>query len=168
MPDPRPPDSVMLAEGLSASSVMHAALAEAVAAFPDALAPAALAGNARVFRDDYTEALPRFEAARLASPQRQLIARHLAAATQRRIVWQYAGGERSLDNALAERVEPLLLEAREMPGEPGWQPSPVYRGVRWDPHELADLGAELVSRGLATPAAGEALAWVAGNVLEAG
>jgi hypothetical protein len=147
---------------------MHAVLSDAAAAFPDELAPAELAENARMFRDDYTEALPRFEAARLASTQRQLIARHLAAAIQRRMVWQDAGGQCSLDDALEGPATPLPLEAREMPGEPGWRPSPVYRGVRWDPHQLADLGAELVSRGVVTHAAGNALAWVAGNVLENG
>ena len=168
MPDPQPSDGVTLADGQSASAIIYGVLAEGADAFPDALAPAALVANARAFRNDYTEALPRFEAARVASTQRHLIARHLAAATQRRIVWKYPGGERSLDDALEESATPLTLEVCELPGEPGWRPSPVYRGVRWDPHELADLGTELVSRRVMTPAAGDSLAWVAENVLEAG
>ena len=162
MPDPLPPDGVTLADGQSASAIIYGVLAEGADAFPEALAPAALVANARTFRKDYTEALPRFEAARVASAQRHLIARYLAAATQRRIVWKYPGGECSLDDVLAERATPLALEARELPGEPGWRPSPVYRGVRWGSLELADLGAELVSRRVMTPAAGDALAWVAG------
>lgn len=147
---------------------MHGVLAEAAERFPDALGPAALVADARKFRDAYTEALPRFEAARVASTERHLIARHLAAATQSRIVWKHSGSESSLDDVLAEPATPLTLEVRKLPGKPGWRPSPVYRGVRWEPHELPELGAELVRRGVVTGAAGVSLAWIAENVMETG
>jgi hypothetical protein len=136
-------------------------------AYSDDLVAAALPEDPRLFRKTYPEALPRFEVARLASTERHAIARHLAQGISRQLVWKDEDGERCLDEALAEPASPLPLVTRELKGKPGWTPSPVYRGERWAPDQLTDLGHELVRRRVATAAAGAALAWVADRLLDA-
>lgn len=163
-----PPGSVLLADSITASALLHAVLVDAVAAFPADLANARLPERADAFRADYREALPRFEAARLASPERFRIARHLAGATQRRLVWQDADGSRPLDALLAEPGEPLPLEERAARGAPGWRPDLVYRGERWDAQRLAELGGELVRRNVITTQASDALTRVAAQLPEDG
>ncbi len=68
----------------------------------------------------------------------------------------------------AEPAAPLPLEMHVFDGKAGWQPSLVYRGERWDATRLAEFGALLVDRGVMTPEAGDALAWVSEEVLDAG
>ena len=164
MTSPDAAGSVQLADSTSASAVLHAVLAEAVAAFPAALASAGLPTRAERFRANYRELLPRFEAARLASPERFHIARHLAAAVQRRLVWQDARGTRPLDEQLEAPGEVLPLEERTFPGLPGWRPDLVYRGARWDALRLAELGTELARRDIVTPQAADALVWMAAQL----
>ncbi len=147
---------------------MHEVLAATAAAFPDALGPVAFPSDPMVFRAAYPELMPRFEAARLASGDRLALARHAVGALRQRLAWQDAAGSRPLGEALMEPAEPLELEQIEFPGEPGWQPSVVYRGERWESHRLAELGAELLRRGVVTEQASQALAWVADEVVDAG
>ena len=156
---------VLLANGHSASAILHAVLLDGVNAYSEDLSAAALTEDPRSFRKTYSEALPCFEAARLASKNAHAIARHLARAIGQQLVWKDADGERCLDEALSESVPALPLETRELNGQPGWTPTPVYRGERWEPHQLTELSAELVRRQIATAAAGAALAWVADNLL---
>jgi len=165
---PQPGGHVLLAEDHSALGVLHMLLTDAVAAFPDALGAVDLPADQAVFRSSYPEALPRFEVARLASVQRLEIARHIETAQQQYIVWQDGSGQRPLHEALKDPVAPLPLKMHSFEGEPGWQPSLVYRGERWEATRLSELGALLVERGMSTPDAGGALAWVGDEVLEAG
>jgi len=159
---------VLLAEGRSALQVLHAVLADAVAEFPGALKGAGLPADAEAFRGVYHDALPRLEAARLGSPQRYEIARHVTAGLQQHMVWQDGSGKRCLHEALTEAVRPLSLESHSFTAEPGWSPSLVYRGERWETTRLAELGALLVARGMITVEAGDALAWVATKMFDAG
>ncbi len=160
------PGSVVLADRQTASQTLHGVLAEAASAFPEALAPARLPESPPAFQRSYPEILPRFEAARLASAERRAIARHLASAMRRRLLWRDDAGSRPLDEALAEAAAPLPLERCGGRGEPGWRPGAIYHGERWDAPELPDLGRELVRRGVMTPQAGDALAWVCGHALD--
>jgi hypothetical protein len=168
MPDPESRGNVVLADQQAASSVLHDVLASAVAAFPDTLGAARLPSDPRAFRQAYADVLPRFEAARLASTARGEIARHLVCGLQRHLVWQDPAGSRPLHEALAETVAPLPLQQHAFSGAPGWAPSFVYRGERWDAGRLAELGAWLAERYVITPGAADALAWVGANVLERG
>ena len=168
MANPQFVRGVLLAEHHGALQVLHTVLAGATAAFPDALGTAGLPVTAEAFRGVYSEVLPQFEAARLASQQRYEIAHHLMTALQRHIVWQDDSGQRSLHEALSEPAAPLPLEMHAFEGESGWQPSIVYRGERWEASRLAEFGALLVDRGVMTIQAGEALAWVSEEVLDAG
>ena len=154
-----PNGEVLLADGQSASTILHAVLADGAARFPDALGAVGIPKDPEVFRKRYPEVLPRCEAARLASGERVEIARHLVTALKPYLIWRDQAGSRPLHEVLAAAAAPLPLESRAFGGEPGWQPSVVYRGARWDAPDLAKLGAELVSRAVATPEAGATLAW---------
>ena len=158
----------MLAERRSALEVLHALLADAAASFPEALAAAEPPAEARVFRRTYPDVLPSFEAARLASRERVEIARHIVTALRDFVFWQDDSGSRPLHEALSEAAAPLPLEARCFAEEPGWSPSLVYGGERWDAARLPELGALLVGRSVITPAAGDALAWISSEALDAG
>ncbi|HSG87931.1 MAG TPA: hypothetical protein VLA56_01875 [Pseudomonadales bacterium] len=160
--------SVLLAGQQSASTLLHAVLADAVQVFPQALARARLPDRPEAFRATYPEALTRFEAVRAASGERQAIARHLAASLQRGLVLEDEEGIRPLDVALREPAAPLPLQTWSDGGTPGWRPSVVYRGARWEAPRLSELGTELVGRGVVTPAAGAALAWVGEHLLDDG
>ena len=159
---------VLLAENRSASEVLHTLLAEAAAAFPDPFRTVSLPTDPDIFRTVYPDVLPRFEAARLASAERHEIARHVTAALQQHILWRADSGPRPLHEALAEPAAALPLKMHAFDGEPGWQPSLVYRGERWEATRLAELGALLVERGMVTADAGEALAWISREALDAG
>lgn len=166
MSEPTAAGSVLLADGQSASALLHAVLAEAAAAFPAALGAARLPDQPQAFRRSYPDDLARFEAARVASAERSAIARHLAAAVQQRLVWADAAGSRPLMDALAEPARPLPLESHAGPAAPGWRPNLVYRGTRYGARELGELGATLVARAVVTPAAGAALARVGAQLLD--
>ena len=168
MSESRPSGSVLLADEHPASFILHGVLADAVGAFSDALRAAGLPDRPEVFRRTCPDALARFEAARVASGERLAIARRLTAGLQRHLVWSDAAGDRSLPDTLSEPADPLPLEVREPTGTPGWRPGLVYRGERWEAARLADFGAELVRRGIVTPATGEALSWVSEHLLADG
>ncbi|HEY5678533.1 MAG TPA: hypothetical protein VIS55_00540 [Pseudomonadales bacterium] len=168
MQSAQPDGQVLVADARAASEVLHEVLADTAAAFPGALGPMGFPADPKAFRSTYPEVMPRFEAARLASGDRLAMARHAVGALQRRLVWQDAGGSRPLADALAEPAAPLELLQTDFPGEPGWRPSVVYRGERWEADRLADFGAELLGRGVVTAQASQALAWLADNVLDAG
>ncbi|MDH3641610.1 MAG: hypothetical protein OES38_05910 [Gammaproteobacteria bacterium] len=168
MNNPKPHGAVLLAEQQPASAVLHAVLADTAAAFPLVFNGIELPVDAKAFRNTYPDVLPRFEATRLASGERSAIARHAVAVLEHNIIWQDESGCRPLPEALTEPAAPIPLEMHAFGGEPGWQPSLVYRGERWDAARLAELGAEQVRRGLMTPNAGEALAWVGERVLDEG
>lgn len=164
----RLPGRVLLAEQRAASAVLHEILADAITTFPAALGAVELPADPKAFRKTYPEVLPRFEAARLASPEHAGIAGHAVKTLQQHLVWQDKRGIRPLRDALAEPATPLPLKVHNFGGEPGWQPSLVYRGARWAAEQLPELGARLVDRGMVTPGAEESLAWVSEHVLEAG
>lgn len=164
----QPEGHVHLADQRAASAVLHQVLADAIAGFPAAFSDVELPPEAGVFRNSYAELLPRFEAARAASPSRVDIARRAVNTMQDQLVWQDEQGSRPLRQALLDRAAPLPLRVHEFAGEPGWQPSLLYRGQRWNADHLAEFGATLVSRGMATPSAGDALAWVSGHLLSGG
>jgi len=159
---------VQLAEDSSASVVLHTLLTDAVTSFPDAFRTVGLPADPDVFRKVYPDVLPRFEAARQASAERHEIARHVIAALQQHIVWRDDSGPRPLHEALTKPAAALPLKMHAFGGEPGWQPGLVYRGERWEATRLAELGALLVERGMVTADAGEALAWISREALDAG
>jgi hypothetical protein len=160
--------SVVLPEGRSASALLHEILLAVARAQPERFAEAALPEDPVRFRDAYADVMPRFEAARVAAPERARLALELARGAEACLCWEDEAGRRSLDEALAEATEPLPLRTHDFPGSPGWTPAPVYRGERWSGAGIADLGATLTERDVVTPAAAEALAWLAKHALDDG
>ena len=160
--------SVVLREARSASALLHHALLEAVRACPERFAEVDLPPAPGPFRDAFPELLPRFEAARIAAPERAQLARRLALAGGACLQWEDDAGRVDLREALAEPAPPLRLRMHGFRGRPGWLPAPVHRGERWSGADIAGLGAVLGERDVVTPAAAEALAWLARAVLEDG
>lgn len=177
MPTPQPDSQVLLADNYSALMVLYAVLKDAAQAFPDAfsgtlpeVAPVVvgLSSGPDEFRDGYPDILPRFEAARLASPQRHQIACHIAAAVQKFVMLRDGRGQRPLHEGLRDSVAPLPLKMHAFAGNAGWQPNVVYRGQRWDTRDLTQLGIRLVERGVITSDASDALAWIGDHALDKG
>ena len=160
---------VMLSGDRSASQVLHDVLSATRAAFPDALDAVRLPEDGHSFRATYPDVLTRFEAARLATAEHGAIARHALAQLREQLVWQSETGTEPLHEALARPAAPLPLERLAgRSATPGWHARVSYAGNSWAPDQLAALGADLVQRGMVTPAAGSALRWLGDHALEAG
>lgn len=159
---------IVLAGHESATSVFHAVLIDALETYPESLSRVGLPEQSGVFKKRYGQVLPRFEAARVGGGERLGIARRLVSKLKQRISWQDDQGERPLDEALTEPAEPLALQSHCFAGKSGWKPSLLYRGERWGSDRLAELGAALVERGMASKAVGEALCWLASDVMDGG
>ncbi len=163
-----PSGSVVLAGGRSASEILYDVLAEATAICGLDAAHFSLPASAEQFRRTYTDVLPRFEAARLTSPNRRDIARELVLALQRKLRWQSGGNTESIVDVLSETCAPLSLKVHDF-GEPaGWQPEFVYQNRVWSSRELTALGEALAQQEVITPQAARALAWVQDQVVHDG
>jgi len=159
---------VLLADERSASAVLHSVLTHTVEVHSEAMADPGLPPLADAFRKTYPDCLPRFEAARAGSSRPREIARTAIAELRRSLVWQDAAGVAALSERLAEPVAPLALKVHEFPGRPGWEPGLVYQGERWPAERLPELGEDLTARGMATAGVGDALDWLASEILEDG
>ncbi len=159
---------VALAQDHSALEILHRLLLDAVTTFPEPFTKLQLPEDAKIFRKQYPEILPRFEAARLASVERNPIDRHMVTALQPYIIWQDASVTRPLAEALRDAAAPAPLTMHAFDGAPGWAPNIVYRGERWDAAGLAELGALLKGRGVITTEAANAFAWLADEALDEG
>ncbi len=147
---------VALAEGHSASTILFQLLSDAVHQFPGTLSAANFPSTPSAFKKIYSRAIPEFEAARQASPQRYDIARHILKNLQTLVVFDPG----TLHQALQHTLPPLALKQHRFTGKPGWAPNLVYRGERWSGDRLSELGQLLASRHVITPEASQALAWV--------
>ena len=144
-----------------ASVVFHQVLKATVSDFADAFTGLALPEDAGHFRKRYGEILPRFEAARIAAPDRAQIARRAVDALNEQIVWRdEASAELPLSDLLANPGDPLSLQNHDFGGLPGWMPTLTYRGERWRGDDLDSLGNDLNDRGMITRAARDALIWM--------
>ncbi len=159
---PRPAPLVSFPAGQTGSRLLRGALAEAIAAHPDAFAGLSLPAGGRAFKRALGEVLVDFEARRLASPDRLPVARRLAGFLAERVQL----GDAPLSEALA--AAPEASEPVEVAGtaRPGWIPR-----IRWagDVYEGAAIGAladRMQEEGqLAAPAA-DGLRWTAGHLLQ--
>lgn len=115
------PAGVSFPEGVSGSSFLHQLLADAVARFPGALAPASLPPSAGVFKTTFGEAVARFEAARAASSERVDVAAFIRSRVTSQMRLVDAKGSRLLLDALqteavAARAVPVRVVATAGPG----------------------------------------------------
>lgn len=160
--------NVVLPEGRSASVLLHETLEAVLRAHPGCFADAVFPDDSRRFRSVYAAAMPSYEAARVAAPERTRLALELARGAEACLRWEDEAGPVSVAEALATPAEPLPLRTHDFAGSPGWTPTPIYRGERWSGAGIAGLGATLTERDVITPAAAEALAWVAEHALRDG
>ena len=158
-------ERVDLPGGTSASQLLHDILRAAVDQFPDELTAAELPDNPATFRAEYATCLPRFEAARVATPQRTAIARYLAAESRRRFVWMVGEEVTPLTEAMAEPQPPLELETITFSEMGGWIPqlpagngTAVADGATGD--AIADYTAGLVGRSSATAGVATSVSWL--------
>jgi hypothetical protein len=154
-------DGVVLPAGSSASSALHALLLASRGASGEPLVPARLLGTAESFRTDYARALPRFEAARLASARRGEVAAAIVAASRQAFRLRENGVERPLAQALAERAEPLSLELRAPCGSTRLKPGVGLRGKSYRGRDLKHLADQLRARESISAGAARALGWIA-------
>ena len=159
------PGGVQLRDRLPASLILHDVIAETIAQFPVTFGDFSFPRDAGVFRREYVELLPRFEAIRLSSPERTSIAAVLAGAMQERLVFEGRHGNQPLSLYL-EPGTPLDVSKAEGSGRPGWMAGVEYRGSHW--HDVAELGQLLARRNVTNTAAADSLAWLAAEALEEG
>lgn len=127
-------DGVVLANAETGSSFFHRVLSDAVGVFPTAFGDAKLPMSSKAFKAGYGDAVSRFEAARIASPQRLDIARHLQRATASSLGFSKGGVVRSLAEALRDDVAAPATDTASPTGTPGLRPEVplddrIYRGA---------------------------------------
>lgn len=159
---------VDLPAGTSASQLFHQILSAAVVEFPDDLTVAELPDTANDFRAHYADAVPRFEAARIASPRRTAIARYLTAQSRRSFVWMVGDEATPLAETMTASQPPLELETIAFSGTGGWTPQlPAGNGAAVG-GAIEDYTAGLVGRSSATPGVAESVTWLLSDGLNAG
>ena len=171
----QPVGQVVLKGGKSASALLYEVLVDTLAVFPTSFAKLELPLDTDSFRKKYAEILPQFEAARIAGVERTTIARHMAQALLQSVEWQTGAGAEPLHESLRQPAEPATLSQHSFSkkGDLGWCPRLDYHGQRWQGDQTLDfsfeqLGDRLVTTGMATQHAGDALSWIANEVLDAG
>ncbi|MFT3926059.1 MAG: hypothetical protein QM778_26180 [Myxococcales bacterium] len=155
----QPGTGVGLPQAHTGSSYFHQLLVRACESFPE-LAQAQLPAEARSFKQRFSELLPRFEAARRASPARLEIARFLVREAERELTFSDAAGTRGLDEVMASPSEPLPWVKVDLPGPGRLMPSVSFEGRLHQSARLLGLAAELEAKRWMTPAARDALAWI--------
>lgn len=160
---------VILPSGETGSSFFHRILAGAVERFPDALAAARLPSDAARFKSDYAKSLVRFESARVASPARVDIARHMVAVMHDGLSF---GGpdERRAPAPLAEHLaapapRSVTFTRHVFGGKPGLVPAVVFGkgpsgGKRHEGRAVLGVTDELHRQHHMSDAASAALRWV--------
>ncbi|MCC6623069.1 MAG: hypothetical protein IT385_17560 [Deltaproteobacteria bacterium] len=156
-----PPRGVTLPAGETGSAFFHRLLSEAVSRFPAALSQARFPADARAFKKDYARALVRFEAARVASPERVDIARHLVTGLHAGLGFTRDGGRLPLAEHLATRApDPRMTTVDGAGGRPGLVPSVTSGGAAYDRRSIVSLAEDLRRQHHMTDAALAALRWI--------
>ncbi len=156
---------IQLLDGKSASAILYEILTHAREIYPDLLAIESWP-NAGDFRKQYVDLLPKFEAARLASKQRDAIACHLAEALAQRIIWQDGEHSEPLSQHLNVAGKSLPLKSIAGNGSHGWAPHFDYGDQQYN--DFRQLGTALADRAVITEAAAESLNWIQTNIISSG
>ena len=149
---------IELADGGSATTHLHSALGAAVEEYPEVFATAGFPADVSVFKSNYADILPVFEAARADSPQRADIARTIVTAAHDAIVMNPAGV--ALADAVAEDSAPLDLETWSPGGSRRLTPAVPFDGRSVTGDELVAAVDALVARGSASSPVGHAIRWI--------
>lgn len=158
----RPEEGVLLPPGQSGSRFFHGVLADTVDAYGDAFATTRFPRDPGVFKKTFSDALVRFEAARLASPDRVDIARFLTRRTHELLGFARDGASAMpLSEHLAEPHADLpTLTRRASAGAPGLVPEVPFEGRTYRGRAVRDLADTLRARHLLTDRAHAAIGWI--------
>jgi hypothetical protein len=146
---------VQLASGETGSSFLHRVLRETVGQFRGELGDAGLPERAAAFKDTFGDAVTRFEAARIASPRRVEIARHLDSLTRAAMAFDGA----PLDEALQEAVPAPSLQVHEGSAK-GWELEVPLDGAVYRGRHVQEAFDALLEAHHLTRAAHAALSWL--------
>lgn len=152
-------DGVVLAASDSGSSFFLRMLGEAAARFPEVLGPAQLPSDPNVFKKAYGDALIRFEAARIASPQRVEIARFLRAQLIAELRLRHGPDEAPLLEALKTKVPAPSTLTREPSGKAGLRAEVTCDGRTYRGLEVLELVDQLTAAHHLTDAAARGVRW---------
>lgn len=160
---------VVLPHGHTGSSFFHHVLQKAVETFPQALGSARLPSDAKVFKREYRDALVRFEAARVASPDRVRIARLIANQSQAELVFASVRGAVPLSDHMAEPTSPIELRTLHADkGATGLTPVVTLDGKRYVRREIIGMCERLVEAHQMTHAALAAVRFIIELIEERG
>lgn len=151
---------IVLSADTSGAALFCELLSRAAAEFPDTFGGLGIALDASSFKTRYPEILPRFEAARLHSPDGPAIARFLCLEAEAHLRFADRHGERSFGALWSEPSEPLSLVRVALPGPRLLSPSVDFRGRLYVGERLGALAKALDGERLGTRAAATALARV--------
>ena len=154
-------DSIAFPEGHTGSTLLNAALTDAVQAFPDVFAGLEIPPPGRAFRKTFAEVLGSFEARRAASPQRVPVARRLAGFLAQRATL----GDRPLTERIGEGTaeDPVVVRGT---APPGWTPAVRWRGETFEGAAIGQLAVRMREACQITEAAARALGWMAEHLLQ--
>jgi len=156
-----PSHGVTLPAGETGSSLFHRLLADAAARFPAALGNVRLSKSPKAFKHEYPKVLVRFEAARVASPERAAIARFMVEALHAGLTFVGPEGTTPLATYLASpHPTPVVFDHRSYAGRAGLRPGTSYGGKPYDGRALMTVADDLKRSHHMTDAAVAALGWV--------
>jgi len=159
-PVSEPTRGITLPAGETGSAFFHRLLSEAARAFPAALSAAGFPADGRAFKQGFARALVRFEAARVASPDRVAIARHLVGGLHGGLGFEDAGRRATLAEHLATRDATPRLTTIDGGGRPGLVPRVPFDGASHDRRAVVALAEDLHRQHHMTDAALAALRWI--------
>lgn len=156
---------VVLSRGLAASVLLYEVLSDSVRAFPDAFSDLGFVDSSVQFREKYPALLPWFEATRVDSPDRLLIAESLVRGAASKVVWGTNGLEIPLVDKVAEGVEPFDLKTKVFGLDGSLIPNVVWDGQARNGGDLITSTADLIESGFASKEVLDGIRWI---VQEAG
>jgi hypothetical protein len=155
---------VVLPDGHTGSSLLHALLHGAAAKSPDAFRAVSLPPSVSAFKRGYGESLARFEAARVVSDARVDIARDLVRSSHE--VFEYAEGDHRvpLVEYLAKSAGTPKLASLELRSGRGLRPELPWEGRMLRGREIAVLAERLAEANHMTQHAARALGWIVEHI----
>jgi hypothetical protein len=146
---------VQLASSETGSSFLHRVLQQTAQHFPTELASSALPESGKAFRDTFGDAVTRFEAARVASPRRVEIARHLDGLTRAAVSLDGV----PLDAALQSPVPAPSVQVHDGTTK-GWELEVPLDGAVYRGRHVQEAIDRLMGAHHLTKAAHAALSWL--------
>lgn len=156
----RSANGVMLPAGHTGSSLFHSILTETVTRYSAAFPGVELPTDASAFKRSYGQALARFEACRIASPQRVDIARFIVRRTQEALRFGRGDASVPLGEHLSLTASPPELTRTRFQAEPAPLAEVPLDGRRHRGREIIELADRLLGSYELTQAARDALVWI--------